>query len=162
MHLTVFLPYFSSVKAGSGIVILAVGAPDSSGSFSFIHYDVQCWGGDFRHSLPPAFPISPECRHRCSSLREWVQQRLAAGKSVRRGHKKARPAVDAGRAFGLNYLEDTGAGAGAGAGAVGQHEAAKTEAAAAITRNLTVFIVVFWLLVSLHLREVTHSAAIDY
>jgi preprotein translocase subunit SecG len=75
--------------------------------------------------------------------------------------KKARPAKDAGRAIGLNYLEDTGAGAGAGAGAVGQHEAAKTETAAAMTRNLTVFIVVFWLLVALHLHEVTHSASTD-
>jgi hypothetical protein len=75
-------------------------------------------------------------------------------------HKKARPAMDAGRAFVLNYLEECiGAGAGAGAGAFGQHEAARTEVAAAITRNLTVFIVVFWLLVALHLRELTHSAS---
>jgi hypothetical protein len=66
--------------------------------------------------------------------------------------KKARLALDASRASELNYLAD-GTGAGAGAGAVGQHEAARTETAAAMTRNLTVFIFIVWLLFSLHLSE---------
>jgi hypothetical protein len=41
-----------------------------------------------------------------------------------------------------NYFEDC-TGAGAGAGALGQQEAARKDAAAAMMRNLTVFIVVF-------------------
>ena len=48
-----------------------------------------------------------------------------------------------GKLSGLAYLDGIGAGAGAGAGAtLGQQEAANKEATAAITRSLTIFIIV--------------------
>ena len=102
---------------------------------------------DFANTLVTAYR-SRRARKTRIPARCWTLGRRLSDEVT----KKARPARGAGRAGKLNYLEDC-TGAGAGAGALGQHEAASTEAAAAMIRNLTVFMVVVWLLVSVRIHE---------
>ena len=49
------------------------------------------------------------------------------------------------------YFDECIIGAGAGAGALGQQDAARNEAAAAMTRYFAIFML-YWLLVSRHQR----------